>query len=130
MMQRHEDRPLGELFSELVSETRTLLRQEMTLVRTELSEKMVQIGKDAAAAGAGLVVLYTGVLVLVAALILGVANFIPLWLSALLIGILLEVVGVGLLLKARKDLTHMKMVPEKSAETVKETAQWAKTQMK
>jgi len=130
MVERKEDRPLGELFSELMAEIRTLFRQEATLVRTEMTEKAVRFGKDAAALGAGALVLLTAYLTLVATLILGLGTFIPLWLSALLVSILLIIVGVVLLQKGRKDLTQMKAVPERSAETVKETVKWAKSTVK
>src|SRR5690349_16003652 len=116
-MERKEDRPLGELFSELMQEVRTLLKQEMTLVRTELAQKLIQFAKDAAALGAGGVVLHAAFLTLIAALVLGLATFVPLWLSALLIAILLVIVGVALLQKGRKDLTQMQVVPERSRET-------------
>src|SRR5690242_573554 len=111
MAERKEDRPIGELFSELMSETRTLLKQEITLVRTEVTQKLLQVAKDLAALGAGGVVLYTGLLTLVAALVAGGATFIPVWLSALIVGVLLEVVGLGLVQKGRKDLAHMEAVP-------------------
>ncbi|UFS69182.1 phage holin family protein [Geomonas sp. RF6] len=130
MIERKEDRPLGELFSELMNEIRTLLKQEVTLLRTEMSEKAIRFGKDAAALGAGAVVLHTAFLTIVATLVLALGNFVPMWLSALLISILLVVGGVVLIQKGRKDLTQMKAVPERSTETVKETVKWAKSQVK
>lgn len=127
MPENRENRPLGELFSELSQELRTLFQQEMDLFRTEMQSKMVQMVKDVAALGIGGILLYSGFLTLIAAIVFGVAEFIPLWLAALLVAIVFLAVGFAFVQKGRKELTKMKMMPEKSAETLKETARWAKT---
>ena len=41
-----EERSLGDLFSELASETSTLVRQEVALAQTELTQKATVVGKD------------------------------------------------------------------------------------
>lgn len=123
-------RPLGDLFSELIQETRTLFKKEMELMRVELSEKAEQLKKDVIAVGVAAVLLYAGLLTFIAAVVFGLAVFIPLWLSALLVSIVFIGIGGGLLLKAKKDVSQMKLTPEKSKATMKETAQWAKAQMK
>jgi len=130
MAEKMETRPLSELFTELSQETRTLIKQEMDLVRVELSEKISHIVKDVAALGLGGVLLYSGFLTLIAAIVLGLAVFMPLWLAALLVSILIMVVGFVLVQKGRKDLVNMEMKPKKSTETFKETAKWAKTELK
>ena len=120
-------KPLGELFTELTQELKILFHQEMDLFRTEISEKLTQLVKDVAALGIGAVLLYTGFLTLVAAMVFGLAEFMPLGLSALIVAVVFLAVGFIFVQKGRKDLARMKMVPEKSTETLKETAQWAKT---
>jgi len=130
MNEKNENRPIADLFAELKKETTTLLQKEMELFRVEILGKIAQLVKDVAALGVGGVLLYTGFLTLVAALVLGVAEFISPWLSALLVGGLLCLVGVILLAKGQKDIAQMKITPEKTAQTLKETAKWAKTQMK
>jgi len=127
VMQDKRDKPLGELFTELTQELRTLFQQEMDLFRTEMMEKLVQLLKDVAALGIGAVLLYTGFLTLTAALVFGLAEFMPLGLSALIVAVVFLAIGFVFVQKGRKDLAKMKMVPEKSTETLKETAQWAKT---
>ena len=130
MTVKTEHKPLAELFTELSHETRTLIKQEMELARIELSQKVTQIVKDVAALGIGGILLYSGFLTLIAAIVLGVAVFIPLWLSALLVSILFIGMGAILLQKGRKDLVHMEMVPRKSTETFKETVKWAKSALR
>ena len=129
-MTEKKERPLGELFAELKQETRTLIKQEMELVRVELSAKVSQLVKDLIALGVGGVLLYTGILTLVTAIVLGLAKFMPPWLSALLVSVVLLVIGAVLLMKGVTDLKKMKVAPEKSTESLKETSQWIKSEMK
>jgi nitrate/nitrite transporter NarK len=121
---------LAELFSELMTEIRKLMKQEVALLRTELAEKLKRFARDAAALGAGGVVLHTAFLALVATIILGIATFMPLWLAALLMTIVLAIAGVALVQKGRKDLQQMQLVPEKSSESMKETVRWVKSEAK
>ena len=130
MTEKKDTRPLGELFAELKQETRTLIKQEMALVRVELSEKVSKRSRIWSRWVLGGVLLYTGVLTLVAAIVLGLAKFMAPWLSALLVSVVLLVIGAVLLMKGVKDLKKMKVAPEKSTETLKETSQWIKSEMK
>lgn len=82
-----KDRSLGELFSELLQETRTLIRQEIELARMEITRKISRAGKDAALMAGGLAVVYAGFLALVAGAIFGLGNVLPWWGSALVVAI-------------------------------------------
>src|SRR5215216_2383176 len=99
MQQQRDERSLGELFAELARETSTLVRQEVTLARTEMTQKAAQVGRDVGMIGVGGAVAYAGVLAIVAALILGLGQLVPLWLSALIIGFV--VAGIGYVLIQR-----------------------------
>lgn len=121
------ERSIGELFSELTRELRTLFRQELALFAAEMKDKMAQVAKDTVAMVVGGVFIYSGFLVLLAALVIGVATFMPAWGAALLVGAVFLAMGTALMLKGGKDLTQMEKKPEQTTATVKETVQWAKT---
>lgn len=128
-MQRQEDpRSLGELFAELASETTNLVRQEIALAKTEITQKATSAGKDVGMIGAGGALAYAGLLALMAALIIGLGQVIPMWLSALLVG--LVVVGIGYML-IQRGLTALKNIdptPRQTLETLQEDKEWAKEQ--
>ena len=130
MTVKMEHRPLAELFTELSHETRTLIKQEMELARIEMSQKISQIVKDVAALGIGGILLYSGFLTLIAAIVLGVAVFIPLWLSALLVSILFIGIGGFCCRKDARTSCIWKWCLGKSTETFKETAKWAKSALR
>jgi hypothetical protein len=125
-----EERPLGELFSSLAEDSRNLIRQELELAKTEMTEKVEGIGKDLGSMVVGVSVLYAGFLVLLAALVLGLGNFISDGGAALLVGLVVGGIGAALVMTGLNDIKKRNFKPEKTAQTVKETKQWAKEQMK
>ncbi len=129
MRSNKEDLSLGELFSELSDGTRTLIRQEIELAKIETSRKVSLVGKDVAYIAAGGVIAFAGFLALIATLIIALAYIIPLWLSALLVGSLTAGAGYFLIEKGRGSLKREKLIPERTTETLKETKEWARSQM-
>ncbi len=129
MQGRDDDRSLSELFSELTQETTTLVRQEVQLAKTEMSQKASRIGKDVGFLAAGGAVVYAGLLAIIAGVIFLLGLVIPLWLSALLVGIAVALTGYYFLV--RKGLDALKQedpVPRETIETLKEDKEWAKDQ--
>ncbi len=129
-MMARDERSLGELFAELSSETSTLVRQEVQLAKAELSHKASEVGKDVGYLAAGAAVLYAGMLAILAGLILllGQLDFIAMWFSALLIGIIVAAIGYFLVRRGLKDLKQTPLAPQHTIETLKEDKEWAKEQ--
>jgi len=124
-----EERSLGELFSELANETGTLVRQEVALAQVELTKKATDVGKNVGYLVVGGAVGYAAALALIAALIIGLANFIPVWAAALVVGV---IVGVGAFMMISSALAALKktdLAPRETVETLKEDAQWLKNQV-
>jgi hypothetical protein len=122
------DRSLGELFSELAQDTSTLVRQEMTLAKTEMSQKASRLGKDVGFLAAGGAVAYAGLLAVLAGIIVLLGQIIPMWLSALLVGLVVAGVGYFLVRKGLDALKREELAPRQTIETIKEDGQWAKDQ--
>jgi len=125
-----EDRSLGELFADLSRETTALVRHEVDLAKTELSKKGAKVGKDIGFLAIGGAVAYAGFLAILAALIILVANLIPWWLSALLVGIIVAAVGGFLIQRGLSALKQENLAPQQTIQTIKEDTEWAKEQMR
>ncbi len=123
-----DDRSLGELFSELAQETSTLVRKEVQLAKTEMSQKASRVGKDLGFLAAGGAVAYAGLLAIIAGLIVLVGQVIPMWLSALLVGLVIAGVGYILLRRGLKALKREDLALRQTIQTLKEDGQWAKDQ--
>lgn len=114
------ERTLGELIGELADETRTLVRQEVKLATTELGEKASLARKEGMFVGAGGALIYIGMFAIVAAVILGLAELMPLWLSSLIVG--LVVIGGGYAC-TRKGISGLKQIDPVPRKTVQSFAQ-------
>lgn len=131
MQQTNDERSLGDLFGDLARDMRTLVSQELALARTELSGKAAQVGKEIAMLAAGGLVAYAGLLAIIAGVIVLIAELgVPLWVSALVVG--LVVVGIGYVLVQRgiSALKHEDFAPRQTIESIKEDTQWAKEQIR
>ena len=128
MEQPRDQRSLGELFSELTNEITTLVRQEMQLAKTEMTQKASSAGKDVGMIGAGGALAYAGLLALIAALIIGLGEFIPMWLSALIVGLVVVVIGYVLIRRGLNALKNLDPTPRQTIETLKEDKEWVKEQ--
>jgi fatty acid desaturase len=126
-----DERSLGELFADLAHETGTLVSREVALARTEMTEKATQVGKDIAFLAVGGLIAYAGLLAIIAAVILVLAaNGVPLWVSALIVGLVVAIVGYVLVQRGLTALKRQDFTPRQTLETLKDDTQWAKEQIR
>ena len=124
-----EQASLGDLFSDLAEQTGKLIRQEAALAKTELTEKAAAAGKNIGMLAAGAFIGYAGLLAITAAVIVGLAYVLPLWLSALIVGAVLAISGYFLINAGLTALKKTAWTPEETIESIKEDAQWLKQQV-
>ena len=123
-------RSLGELFAELSQETSTLVRQELALAKAELRQKAVLAGKDIGFLVVGGALAYAGLLGILAAIIIVLANVIPWWISAAVVGVVVVAIGFLLAMSGIRGLRSGDLAPKETMKTIKEDVQWAKEQTK
>jgi len=129
--QSKDDRSLGELFADLARDMSKLVSQEIALARTELSDKASRIGKDIAFLAVGGMIAYAGLLAIIGAVIALLATFgIPLWVSALIVGLVVLVIGYFLVQRGITNLKREDLAPRQTIESLKEDTQWAKEQIR
>jgi uncharacterized membrane protein YqjE len=129
-MTEKQDRSIGELFSELASETGLLIRQEVALAKVELTQKATRVGRNVGYLVLGGAVAYAALLALLAAIIILLANVMSWWVAALVVAVLVGIIAAVLISKALAALKNTDVAPRQTVETLKEDAQWAKQQMK
>jgi uncharacterized membrane protein YqjE len=128
---READRPIGELLKELGDEISTLVRQEIALAKVEIAEKTKPAVASAGMFG-GTALLGLGAFgALTAFLIALIAMWVPVWASALIVTVVYGAVAFVLAQTGKKKLHEAApLVPEQTAQTVKEDIEWAKTRAK
>ncbi len=124
-----EEKSLGDLFSELASETSNLVKQEVSLAQAEITQKAVKVGKNVGFLVVGGAIGYAALLAFIAALIIGLSYVIPAWAAALIVGIVVALAAAVMIMSALNALKNMGLTPTQTVETLKEDAQWLKDQM-
>lgn len=123
---------IGELFQELSDEIKRLVSEELELARTELLEKISKAGRDAIMIAAGGAVLMAGALVMLAFLVAVISLALPVWLSALIVGVVMTVTGALLVMKSVSDLKRGALKPGRTIDSLKEIreeGQWLKKRL-
>ena len=129
MPDRHDDRSLGELLTELSRETAQLVRKEVELATTEMTSKAKTAATGAGVAAAGGALMHAGLLVLLAAIVIGLAQIgVSPWLSAFLVAMVTMIVGYVLVNKGLVQVKRTGIAPTQTIETLKETATWTTRQ--
>jgi hypothetical protein len=128
-IQMKEDRSIGELFTELANETGTLMRQELALAQAEMTGKLTRAGKNAAYMAAGGAVGFGAFLTLLAAIIAGLSYFMPVWLSALIVAMVVGAVAFYMVNSSLTALKRTSLAPDETVTTLKEDALWLKNQV-
>ena len=124
-----EQRPLGELFSELAQQTATLVRHEVELAKVEMAAKAKAAGYDVAQIAVGGIVAYFGALALLAAVVFGLAEVMPLWAAALVVGLAILAVGGVLAFFGVRALQRLDPAPRQTLRTIQENKQWLREQV-
>ncbi|MFZ0132477.1 MAG: phage holin family protein [Desulfobacterales bacterium] len=84
---------ISRLLSQLLEEVGSLVSKEVDLAKTEMTKKASFLAENAVPVVVATAVLYAGVLILLAGVVFGLATVVPLWLSALCVGVLVTVAG-------------------------------------
>ncbi len=122
-------RPLGTVLASAVDGLRTLARQRVELARIEASEAVSVRGRGAGMfAAAGVVGMYAiGFAAATAAA--GLAVILPVWAAILIVTVVLLIVAGMLVLIGRRTLRTAPPPSERTRETLKEDARWARQQI-
>ena len=125
-----DNKPLGDLFSDLATEMSNLVRQEVALAKVEVGQKAKYVGRNVGYLVVGGAVAYAALLAIIAALIMLLDKVMPNWGASSLVGVLVAGVGWLLIGKALSALQQADMTPRQTVETLKEDATWMKQQIK
>jgi hypothetical protein len=113
--------PTSELISRLTQQSTDLIRSELRLAQAEMTEKAKHAGVGAGLfGGAGIVALYGGG-ALVATLILVLDLFLPAWLAALIVAlVLLAIAGIVALMGKKQVSQATPAAPQHTIDSVKQ----------
>jgi hypothetical protein len=119
------------LLGGIVTDIRQLLRQEVQLARCELYDEWRKLRLVLCCAAIGAVFLASSVLPLGFALVYVLHDVLglPQWASFALVGGGLFLAGVAAFAVAAYKVVQIRVIPPKTAETMKENVEWLRKQM-
>jgi len=116
------DEPLPDLFKQAKSQAQELVGTEVKLAKAEMGEKVKEVGIGAGMFGGAGYVGYLASLALMLTFIFALAEFMPGWLAALIVTVVLGAIAAVLALKAKKRMQEAgPPIPEQTIESVKQT---------
>jgi mannose/fructose/N-acetylgalactosamine-specific phosphotransferase system component IIC len=127
MASHDSSRPLGSLFTDVVSEVTHLFQTEMRLVRAEMNEKVSRVANSGALIGAGAIVMIPAVFILLLAIVrwLAVAGVPEQW-GLTIVGAVIAIVGAALLMKGINNLKSPALMPDRTIRQVRADVSLAK----
>ncbi|MBS9404607.1 phage holin family protein [Halomonas sp. TRM85114] len=113
-----ESTSLGSLLTTLTREMSSLVRQETQLAKAEMSEKTHQAMSGVGAIAIAGAVLFSGFLVLLAAAVFLLNEVLPPdttpWLSAIIVGLVVAIIGYVMLKSGLKKLQTQNLMPNRT----------------
>lgn len=124
------DRSLGDLFGELSAQSTRLIRDEIRLAVVEIKRSIADVARESAMVGAGGAIAYAGAIVLLFGIGLLISDLInkPGWVGLVVVGAIVLIVGGVLAYRSLAALRAARVVPERTMETLRADADWAKEQ--
>ena len=88
MATENKEDALGDLLSQLISQTSALVQREIDLARTEMSQKVAQVSRGARMIAVGGALAYAGFLAIVATAVIALVKYaaLPWWVATLAVG--------------------------------------------
>jgi hypothetical protein len=124
------EQSIGDLLKHLSEQTATLVRQELELAKAEMQQKGKRAGVGIGLIGGGGVLALAAVGALTATLILLLGEWMDAWIAALIVTVVYAAGAALLALRGKEKVSEATPpIPEETIDTVKEDAQWAKTQI-
>ena len=122
----HDARPLSEVLRESIRHVEEIVRSEVRLAKIEITEIVSSAAKRSVTAVVALVLSLYALNFLFWGGAYALSQVVPLWLSAVIVGVVLGILAAAAGLKARRDLRRFHPKMEKTTQTMKENLAWIK----
>ncbi len=121
------DRSLGELVSDLSSQTSELFRQELRLAKTELKANLADAGSHAILIGVAIACGLAAIITMAAAItLLLIAVGVVAWLAALITAAAMGAAAYAFAQSGLAGLRRKSIAPVETIHSLKETTAWLK----
>lgn len=121
---------LPSLFSDLLRQATRLVQQEAALAKAEMSEKINHLGLGIGGIAAGGAVIFAGFIILLSSAVNALAPYLPpkmaAWLSPLIVGLVIIIIGYIIYASGKKALDASNLKPSRTVESLQQDGQMVK----
>lgn len=123
---------IAVLLSGIISDMRNLVVQELRLAKLEIGEDLRRVKAAVAVLAIGGAILALGAVLLILMLVhlLDAVTELPLWGAYGIVAAVMLAIGIGILIAGKKKAEQVGLVPQETAEAIKEDVGWIKAHMK
>ena len=115
------------LLAGILEDSQKLVRQEISLARVEIKEDLARVKTMAISSSIGIMMGLLATIMSMFALVHLLAYVVPslpLWGAYAAVGLLLAILALLFLSKAKSEANAIKVVPEKTVNSIKENVEW------
>lgn len=120
------DGSITELLKYLIQQVGTLFRQEIALARAEVSETASHLTSAVVMLVIGATLGFSALIVLLFAAVYGIAEALPLWASALIVGGVVAIVALVLVMMGKSRFAARNLMPRRTARTLRDDVDLAR----
>jgi heme exporter protein D len=117
---------VGQLMGEIAADLSALMRKEVELAKAEIKQEATKAGKGAGMFGGAALAGYFVLLFGSFAVLFAIGSQIGYGWAALIVTVLWGVIAAVLALRGKKQFARVNPKPERTVQTLKEDAQWAR----
>jgi uncharacterized membrane protein YqjE len=128
MTEEENERPISAILQDVFAALSALLRSEIALAKTELKGDAAALLRIAPMFVVGAVLGLFALGYLLTAALLALLLVIPAWAASLCIFVIAGIIGTGIVSAARARWRTLNLKSQKTIRTMKEDAEWLKTQ--
>lgn len=127
-MTTENERPIGAILQDMLADLSAIMRSEIKLAKSELRSDVVELRRVLPLFAIGIILGLFALGYLLTAALLALAIVIPPWAASLTIFVLAAIVGAAAVSIAKARLRAANLKPERTVNTMKENAEWLKSQ--
>ena len=125
-MNTPESRSISDVIRDVVLDTRTLIKGELDLVRSEAGDKLNRVVMAVVVILGGTLLGFSALNILLAAIVQAMTHYMPAWLAAVIVGVVVAIIGLILVMSGKKALEADKLVPQRTADSLGKDANMVK----
>jgi uncharacterized membrane protein YqjE len=129
-MSRAEERPVSAVVADIVCNVEEIVRSEVRLAKAQIKNEAADAASSATRMIYGIVLALYGAGLLLLAVVYLLSQFMPAWIAALVVCLVVSAVAAPLITSGRRRWSQLRPATQITAQVMKENVSWMNAQTK